>query len=148
MVYLVIIFIIRSCFWCQVCIYYYYYLFFFFFWLIKIIWGHIQSNIQIICFDNSMLIPGSWILLEKLLHRQKHLFPKRLLHRSLKDVCRIGEIMFQTEQKDKCLVVDNNQRDMTKPTMWLCGQRRFRSAWAHSHFVGFIMLRLNIVFCR
>ena len=77
------------------------------FWLIKIIWGHIQSNIQIICFDNSILIPGSWILLEKLLHRQKQLFSKRLLHRSLKDVCRIGEIMFQTEQKDKCLIVDN-----------------------------------------
>ena len=40
---------------------------------------------------------------------------------------------------------------MTKPTIWLCAQRRLRSAWAadaqadlslhwaHSHFVGFVM---------
>ena len=45
---------------------------------------------------------------------------------------------------------------MTKPTKWLCTQRRFRSAWAsaqvdlslrwaHSHFVGFVTRRL--IYC-
>ena len=35
--------------------------------------------------------------------------------------------------------------DMTKPTKWVCAQRRLRSAWAsaHSHFVGFVMSRLK-----
>ena len=44
--------------------------------------------------------------------------------------------------------------NMTKPTKWLCIQWRFRSAWvdaqadlslrwAHTHFVGFVMLRLS-----
>ena len=47
-------------------------------------------------------------------------------------------------------------RDMTKPTKWLCAQRRLRSAWApradaradlslrwtHSHFACFVMSRL------
>ena len=35
---------------------------------------------------------------------------------------------------------------MTKPTKWMCAQRRLRSAWAHMSFVGFVMRRLILLF--
>ena len=42
---------------------------------------------------------------------------------------------------------------MTKPTMWLCAQRRLSLdaqadlslRWAHTHFVGFVVLRLIFI---
>ena len=43
--------------------------------------------------------------------------------------------------------------NMTKPTKWVCAQRRLRSAWAdlrlrwaHTHFVGFVMSWLFLCF--
>ena len=56
----------------------------------------------------------------------------------------VGVIYFVRKLKE------NMSRDMTKPTKWVCAQRRLRSAqadlslrWAHSHFVGFVMSRLT-----
>ena len=34
-------------------------------------------------------------------------------------------------------------RLVTNPTMWVCAQQRLRSAWAHTHFVGFVTRRLK-----
>ena len=53
-------------------------------------------------------------------------YPKRLLvwRVSFKSYCCVTHIIF-------LLLVSNNvSHDMTKPTKWLCAQRRLRSAWA------------------
>ena len=78
---------------------------------------------------------------------------------------------WKKRNREKCNIrsYDNISHDMTKPTKWMCAQRRLRSAWAsaqsdqslrcpheeswadaqadlslrraHSHFVGFVMSR-------
>ena len=42
----------------------------------------------------------------------------------------------------KAMVYDMS-RDMTKPTKWLCTQRRLRSAWAFAHFDRSLRCALN-----
>ena len=59
--------------------------------------------------------------------------------RSLLSACgNLGSLVYhQAHSKESdlifcwfCLAVDHLSRDMTKPTKWLCAQRRLRSAWA------------------
>ena len=61
---------------------------------------------------------------------------------SLATTCTLSNGIYSSTDTSTAFV-PNMSRDMTKPTMWLCAQRRLRSAWASAQSDQSLRCALN-----